>query len=240
MKRVAGASVVASRPATITTTVPFGAGRNAWTPTRTATAARAVTTTAAQRNLGPGSGWGLRRRRPAIPGGHLVDVADAELRYGVAFDLEDVLGVLLTAVREVEAAGVHVVVGDQDLGVHEVMHGPGGVRGRALGAEAGGADDRLEGRDLPRNRRLVRPLVLDLVHLGRIVHTAKIEPGLRRHLGQRAQHRTGCDDRRAHANAAPRRRDRPRHRMHQLQAPTRTEIWAHARAVGQRDPSDRY
>src|SRR6185295_17607309 len=108
MKSVAGASAVASRPATMMTTVPLGAGRKAWTPTRTATAARAVTTTAAQRYLGPGSGCGLRRRRPAIPGGHLVDIAGAELRYGVAFDLEHVLGILLTAVREVEAARVNV------------------------------------------------------------------------------------------------------------------------------------
>src|ERR671934_842165 len=94
------------------------------------------------------SGCGVHRGA-AVTRRDLVDVRRARVRDGLAFDLDHVLGVALTAVREVEAADVDVVVGDEDLRVHEVVHSPDRVGRRALGAEPRRGRDAVERRDLP-------------------------------------------------------------------------------------------
>src|ERR1700736_65691 len=108
----------------------------------------------------------------------------------MALDLDHVLGVLLTAVREIEATRVDVIVGDQDLGVHEIVDSTYRVRRRALRAELRRSDDAVERRDLPRRRRLRAPLSLHLVHLSRIVHTRNVDPSVLDDLSDRAQYWT--------------------------------------------------
>jgi hypothetical protein len=51
--------------------------------------------------------------------------------------LEHVLGVLLAGAGEVEGAGEDPVVGDGDLGVHEVVHRLGSPARRRLAPEVG-------------------------------------------------------------------------------------------------------
>src|SRR2546430_10635165 len=87
--------------------------------------------------------------RAAVFRGDSIDVGDAHPRDLRALDLDYVLGVAFAAVREVEAARVHVVVRDQDLGVHEVMHRSLRVWRRTLGSEARTRGDAVECRDLP-------------------------------------------------------------------------------------------
>src|ERR1700737_4810012 len=90
----------------------------------------------------------------AIPGGNSVDKGGAHVGDRGALDLHHVLGVLLAAVREVEAARVDVIVRDQDLRVHEVMHRAYAVGSGPLGPEPDGSHHGLEGLDLPRRAAL--------------------------------------------------------------------------------------
>src|SRR5438093_6311566 len=67
-------------------------------------------------------GWSGRngQRSPAVAGRDAVDVGGADVGDRLALDLDHVLRVALTTVREVEAAHVHVLGGDQDLPVQYV------------------------------------------------------------------------------------------------------------------------
>src|SRR5438309_4673842 len=127
------------------------------------------------------------QRHTAVTRGHAVDVGRAHIGHLSVLDLDHVLGVALAAVREIEATDVDVPVRDQDLGVHEIVHGVLRIRNGSLAPESGGADRRVEGRDLPCGARLRSPLALDLVHLRRIVHTADVDLGRLDSLRQRAQ-----------------------------------------------------
>src|SRR5438105_2998035 len=178
------AMVPAVRPAAATTTVPTcgrSTGRS-WMKAKAATASAAAPS---QRTRA------LRLRSlqgsPAVTRRDLVDVSDALIRDRRALDLEHVLGVVLSAVREIEAAHVHVVVRDQDLGVHEIVHSPLSVRRRALRPERRGGHYGVEGVDLPRGGGLSAPLALHLIHLGRVVDTGDIDVASLADLGQRAE-----------------------------------------------------
>src|SRR6266511_6479481 len=86
--------------------------------------------------------------------------------------------------------------------------------------------------DLPGRAVLARPLLLHLVHLRRIVHTGDVDPRLLASLGKRAEDRAGGDHRRADADAPLRRGDGARHRVHELEAASRTEVRTDASAIG--------
>src|SRR5438132_7888252 len=156
MLTVVAAIVVADRAEPITRTVPVGGWRRG-SATARPTITKATRAPPAQRTLGlssvvlPGE-WAAAVRR-----GNPVDVGGAELGHRVAFDLDHVLRVLLAAVGKVEAACIHVVVRDQDLGVHEVMHGTDSVWRRTLRAELGSSDDAAKGGYLPLRGWLLSP-----------------------------------------------------------------------------------
>src|SRR5579859_4969422 len=139
---------------------------------------------------------GLRRFRfrnkwrTAVTGRNAIYVARTQVRAPLMLDLDDVLGVLLAAVRQVEAAGKNVVVGDQHFRVHEVVDGPLCPRSRALGPELHRRDDVLERLDLPGSHRALAPLTHHLVHLSRVVHPRDVETFLH-DLGQGAEHGSG-------------------------------------------------
>jgi hypothetical protein len=69
------------------------------------------------------------------------------------------------------------VVGDRDLGVHEVVDRLRRVRDRALAVED--LERAVQQRRLPLRARVVRPLVEDLVDLGRVADAGDVEPALR-------------------------------------------------------------
>src|ERR1700694_3291944 len=160
----------AVRPEPTTSSVPVDGWRRG-SVTRTATASSAAAAAAAQRTRGLGSFLGLVQGPPPVSGGDMIDVTGAQICDLCALEENHVLGVLLTAVREVEASRVDVIVCDEDFGVHEVVHRALGVRRRALGAEPHRLGDALKSGDLPGCCRLRGPLDLHLVHLRRIVHT---------------------------------------------------------------------
>src|SRR6185312_9689054 len=160
-----------------------------------------------------------------------VDVGGAGVGDRCALDLEDVLGVALAAVREVEAADVGVVVGDKDLRVHEVVYRALSLRGRALRPEARVRDHGVEGAYLPGRRGLAGPLVLHLVHLGRVVDAREVDDALLADLRQAPEDRPRRDHGRADADALLGRRDRAGHRVHELERAARTEVRTHTRAV---------
>src|SRR2546425_7856999 len=120
---VESASTVADRPAATTTSVPVGCcnrgSAHSSTTATTATRAAAIhkirgRVSALRDHWGPRAG---RRGRRTIPRRHLVDVGGTHVGHLRALDLHHVLRVALSAVREIEAARVDVVVRDQDLGV---------------------------------------------------------------------------------------------------------------------------
>src|SRR5467141_1285018 len=141
---VESASTVADRPAAMTTSVPVGCC-NRGRAHRSTTARTATRTAAIHKIRGPGLRRGSAlcdlQRRTAITSGDAIDVGGAHVRHLRAFDLDHVLRVALSAVREIEAAYVNVVVRDQDLGVHEIVDSALGVRGGPLGSEPRRADD---------------------------------------------------------------------------------------------------
>src|SRR5438445_11698378 len=118
---VESASTVADRPAATTTSVPVGccnrgsahSSTTARTATRMAAIQRIRGRVSALRDLwGPRAG---RRGRHPVTSGDAVDVGGAHVGHLRALELHHVLRVALSAVREIEAACVDVVVRDQDL-----------------------------------------------------------------------------------------------------------------------------
>src|SRR5256886_9413917 len=196
----AWASDAADRPEATTTSVPVGCCNRG--SAHSSTTPRTATRTAAiQRIRGRVRALRDLQRSAAITSGDAVDVGHAYIGHVRALDLDHVLGVALAAVREVEAADVDVLVGDQDLGVHEIVHGVLRVGDGPLAPESRGTDHCVEGRDLPCGARLRSPLALDFVHLRRIVHTADVDLRSLDRLRERAQNRTRSNDRRADADA---------------------------------------
>ena len=77
----------------------------------------------------------LGNRRPRIAAPDRVDERRHPLGQLRVVQLEHVLGVALARAREVERADEHGVVGDRDLGVHEVVDRGRPPRGRVLARE---------------------------------------------------------------------------------------------------------
>ena len=98
-------------------------------------------------------------------------------------DLEHVLGVPLARAREVERADEHGVVGDRDLGVHEVVDRGRPPRGRVLAREREQRERLGEQRDLPGRDAVGRPLAVDGVGLRLVDHARR----RRRRRGRRAR-----------------------------------------------------
>src|SRR6478736_7473951 len=88
-----------------------------------------------------GDGW--------IERAHLVDERGEPVGNLRIFELEHVLGVQLTGMREVEAADEDRVVGNRHLRVHVVVHGARRVRRRDLAGEGRAGERRPQQRRLP-------------------------------------------------------------------------------------------
>ena len=108
--------------------------------------------------------------------------------FGVA-DLEHVLRVHLARVREVEAADERDVVGDRDLGVHEVVHGVRRPLGRRLAGEPGDLEEAAKRRHLPARVPVQVPLVEDAVDLRVVDDAADVDLSVGADLGQRPEDR---------------------------------------------------
>src|ERR1700730_18003446 len=151
-------------------------------------------------------------------------------------DLQHVLGVLFSAVREVVAAGEDGVVGHQALGVHEVVHRSRLVWRGTLGPPTDPRTHGLPGLQLPGRLRERSPLALDLVHLGGVVAAGDVEPRAAHGLRQAGQDRARGQDRRADADAAARRRHPLSDLVHQLLRAAGREVGAHPQAAWQIPP----
>src|SRR5207248_463663 len=90
-------------------------------------------------------------------------------------DLQHVLRVLLAGVGEIEAADEDDVVTDDDLGVHVIVHGAGGIGRRMLAGEVPALQDETERRRLPRSVPVLAPLIEHLVDLRRVDHASSVQ-----------------------------------------------------------------
>src|SRR5918999_1701304 len=159
-----------------------------------------------------------RRGHRVVAFPDLVDVTREPVRQLGVLQLEHVLGVALARARQVERAGEDPVVRDRDLRVHEVVRRLRGVARGGLAAEVGVLEHRAEDRDLPGGAAVGAPLVHDQVHLGAVDDPAQVHARLGRHLGERAQHRTGGDHRRGDPDPPPGPAHGPRDPMRELLA----------------------
>ena len=104
-------------------------------------------------------------------------------------DLEHVLGVALARAREVERADERDVVGDDDLGVHEVVHDSGVQRVEGLPANGAAVSTVSQQRDLPGADAVRRPLVEHLVDLRLVDDAGDVAAALVHDLDERAEDR---------------------------------------------------
>src|SRR5215211_1092935 len=132
-------------PATPRRTAPADAGRTR--TTRTAMKRRRRTDSKYRQATGLAlplfeRAFSRGKRRCRIAAADVVDECGQALGQLAILDLEDVFGVPLAGVREVEASHEDVVVGRDDLGVHVVVHVAMAIRRRVLARKRCLAEDR--------------------------------------------------------------------------------------------------
>src|SRR2546423_5247542 len=127
------------------------------------------------------TGEGLEIDLRIAPADVVDEAGEAVGQVGIG-DLEDVFGVQLARVGEVEAAYEDDVVRDRDLGVHVVVDGSGRVGRRVLAREGRPGERRPHERLLPGGIPVQVPLTEHLVDLRTVDDAGQIDLSVRGRL----------------------------------------------------------
>ncbi len=165
--------------------------------------------------------------RLGVKRGDALDILLVGSRQRRVANEQHVLRVAHRVIGEIEAAGHHDVVGDDELVVHEVV----GLIGLVPVIRNGILPDQpachlFPGVELVRSHLRGLPLPLDLVHLRTVVETGQRYVAIDG-LGQRREDRPRRKDHRRHVEPTPRRRDSPDDLLHDRRAIARREGHRH-------------